>query len=110
SIGDEIPKDYAHQLFNNWGVGKAGKDNGLLLLVVIDQRRIEVETGYGMEPVLPDAMVKNVQLVDMIPHFKEGNPNSGILKGVETYCRIMKESENMEIINSHRSSNLSEEN
>lgn len=102
SIDGAVPKDYAHRLFNNWGIGKVGKDNGLLLLVVMDQRRIEVETGYGLEPVLPDVIVKNVQMVEMIPHFKEGNPNLGIQKGVEAYCRIMKEPENMDIIASYR--------
>lgn len=101
SIGDAIPKDYAHQLFNNWGVGKAGKDNGLLLLVVMDQRRIEVETGYGMEPVLPDLLVKNVQLVEMVPHFKTGNAYAGIRNGVEAYCQIMKEPENVDLIASY---------
>ena len=101
SIDDEVPKDYAHRLFNHWGIGKAGKDNGLLLLVVMDQRRIEVETGYGMEPVLPDVMVKNVQIVEMLPYFKDGNPNLGIRKGVEAYCRIMKEPDNMDIIASY---------
>lgn len=60
SIGTEIPKSFAVELFNTWGIGKRGKDNGLLLLVVLDQRRWEFETGYGLEGILPDVTLSRL--------------------------------------------------
>jgi uncharacterized protein len=70
TIGDLVPKDFAVALFERWGVGKAGDDNGVLVLHILDQRRVEIETGYGMEGVLPD--VKCFWITDGIgvPFFK----------------------------------------
>jgi uncharacterized protein len=70
SIGDEVPKDFATALFNAWGVGKKGKDNGVLVLHVIDQRRVEIETGYGVEAILTDARCKRIIDEVTIPYFK----------------------------------------
>lgn len=56
SIGEEVPKMFAVDLFEAWGIGQAEKDNGLLILTVMDQRRTELETGYGLEPILTDAL------------------------------------------------------
>ena len=73
SIDDNVPKDFAVELFNTWGIGKKGKDNGLLILHVMDQRRIEIETGYGTEAVLPDAKCKWIIDDVAIPFFKKGS-------------------------------------
>jgi uncharacterized protein len=79
SIGQEEPKSFATNLFAHWGLGKAGKDNGLLVLVVMDQRAIEFETGYGMESVLTDAGCYAIQQDYMIPRFREENPDQGMI-------------------------------
>jgi uncharacterized protein len=55
SIGDAVPKDFATRLFERWKIGRAGRDDGVLVLHVLDQRRVEIETGYGSEAALPDA-------------------------------------------------------
>lgn len=70
TIGDAVPKDFATELFNAWGVGKKGEDNGVLILHVIDQRRVEIETGYGVESVLTDARAKSIIDRVTIPFFK----------------------------------------
>ncbi len=77
SIGEIIPKDFAVALFNAWGIGKKGKDNGILVLHVIDQRRIEIEIGYGLEGDLPDAIVKRIIDYYAIPAFKARNFSKG---------------------------------
>ncbi|MDR0829176.1 MAG: TPM domain-containing protein [Prevotellaceae bacterium] len=90
SIGAEDIEGFANELFKHWGVGKAGKDNGLLLLFVLDQRKVRFEVGYGLEGLLPDAICKRIQIQKMIPEFKNGNYDAGILAGVraaETYIR-----------------------
>jgi uncharacterized protein len=77
SIGKIIPKDFAVALFKAWGIGKKGKDNGILVLHIIDQRRIEIEIGYGLEGDLPDAIVKRIIDNYAIPAFKVGNFSRG---------------------------------
>jgi uncharacterized protein len=94
SIGEEVPKDFAYRLFNKWGIGVKGKDNGLLMLMVMDQRRIEFETGYGMEGVLPDATCKRIQMNYMVPQFKEGNYDQGLLDGIKATVDILQNKEN----------------
>jgi uncharacterized protein len=89
SIGEETDVDFAQQLFEHWGIGKAAKDNGLLILYVKDQRTIRFHTGFGVEGVLPDAVCKRIQLRAMVPHFKEGNTDAGMLAGVEEVSKLL---------------------
>ena len=78
SIGEENPKDFAVRLFEVWGIGQKEADNGLLILSVIDQRRTEFETGYGMEGVLPDAICYQIGMQQLVPHFKVGDYGKGL--------------------------------
>jgi uncharacterized protein len=98
SIGDDNPKDFATRLFNLWGIGLKGVDNGLLMLVVNDQRRVEIETGYGLEPILPDIICKRILEKDVVPFFKQGQYGNGIIAGISTIARILKEPENKALI------------
>jgi uncharacterized protein len=82
SIGQEDPKDFATRLFERWGIGQAGKDNGLLIFTVMDQRRTEFETGYGLEGVLPDAVCYRIGMQELVPHFREGQYGQGLLAAV----------------------------
>lgn len=82
SIGQEVPKSFATELFNNWGIGQAGVDNGLLLLVVMDQRRSEIETGYGLEAVLPDVVCYRVLLDELVPQFQRQAYGEGLISTV----------------------------
>lgn len=83
TIGEEVPKDFATTLFNLWKIGDKSKNNGLLILLVMDQRRVEFETGYGIEDVLTDAICYTIQQNYMVPYFKEGNYDEGLLQGVK---------------------------
>lgn len=65
------PKEFATQLFNYWGIGKEGEDNGVLLLISKGERRVEVETGYGVEDILPDAKVGNIISQKITPTSKK---------------------------------------
>lgn len=86
SIGSEDCFDFAHQLLNEWGVGKKEKNNGLVILLVTDQRCIQFYTGYGLEGDLPDAICKRIQTRDMIPYLKNGNWDEGMVAGVRAVC------------------------
>ena len=84
SIGDNDARMFATDLFQHWGIGKKGKDNGLLIQLVTEprQRSVVFETGYGIEGVLPDAICKRLQQRYMLPDFKAGEYSAGMLKGV----------------------------
>ena len=98
SIGDNDIFDFGVELFERWGIGKKGSDNGLLILFVLDQRKIRFETGYGLEGVLPDAICKRIQMNEMVPYFKEGNYDEGMLRGVQ---KAVETIENEEFIDSN---------
>lgn len=89
SIGEEAPRDFAHELFNYWGVGKGGEDNGLLVLLTLDQRDITFETGYGLEGVLPDVMCFRIQQQAMVPWFGEDDYDTGMIEGIRTVVHVL---------------------
>ncbi|WP_321332945.1 TPM domain-containing protein [uncultured Bacteroides sp.] len=86
SIGEADCFDFSHQLLNTWGVGKKGKDNGLVILLVTDQRRIQFYTGYGLEGDLPDAICKRIQTKEMNPYLKDNDWDNGMVAGVRAAC------------------------
>ena len=83
SIGQSELNSFATELFTAWGIGKAKQDNGLLVLFVLDQRKVKFEVGYGLEGVLPDAICKRIQTQAMTPEFKKGNYDAGMLAGIQ---------------------------
>lgn len=82
TIGDEDPADFRSRLFNYWGIGDKGKNNGLLMLFIEDVHAFEFETGYGIEPVLPDIKCFEIFNHTMLPLFKEGDYDSAMYAGV----------------------------
>ena len=87
SIGEVECFDFCHELLNKWGVGKKDKDNGLVILLVTDQRCIQFYTGYGLEGVLPDAICKRIQTKYMIPYLKDGKWSEGMVAGIKATCQ-----------------------
>lgn len=70
--------DYAVRLAENWGIGKRDKDNGVLILVAMQEHKITIQTGYGMEGVLPDAICRRIIEQEMKPSFKENDYYEGL--------------------------------
>ncbi len=83
SVDAPTTKDFATDLFAHWGIGKAGRDTGLLILLVRGERTIEIETGYGLEAALTDGWLWDMQGEAMLPHFKEGRYGAGLMAGLE---------------------------
>jgi uncharacterized protein len=78
----ETPKAFATGLFNHWGIGSAQTNNGVLVLMVMGKRRLEIETGIGIEAALPPAWLSEMQARDMVPKFKARDFGGGLLAGV----------------------------
>ena len=72
---------YAYELYKAWGIGTAEKNNGVLILVAVHDRKSRIEVGYGLEGALPDGKTGRIQDNYMIPYFKEGDYASGITNG-----------------------------
>ena len=82
SIGEEDTQGFRNELFNYWKIGDKSKNNGLLMLFVKDQRKMEFETGYGLEGVLTDVDCFAIYNQFMKPYFKEGDYDTGMCVGV----------------------------
>ncbi len=82
------PKEYTTGLFNEWGVGGT-EDSGLLMLLAVAEGAIEVETGYGLEGVLPDGLVGAVIDQEGIPHFKNQAYGQGLAAMAVAYANIL---------------------
>ena len=76
SVGNTDIDLFAQQLFDKWKIGKSDKDNGLLLIFVMNQRRARIHTGYGLEGIIPDITAKNIINNDIIPNMKNGDIDS----------------------------------
>ncbi|MCX6309992.1 MAG: TPM domain-containing protein, partial [Bacteroidia bacterium] len=91
STGDVDLKSFATDLFKDWGIGKKGKDNGLLILFVLDQKKVTMETGYGMEGVLPDIICSRIIYDVIVPLMKEGQYGPGMLAGVQAVLKVLSD-------------------
>jgi len=90
-------EDYAVRLFEKWGIGQKGKDNGALLLVAVKDRRVRIETGYGLEGALPDAICNKIIFSRIIPYFKKGEYNKGIIAGTASIVQLIAGEYNVEL-------------
>jgi uncharacterized protein len=84
-------EQYANELFRMWGIGKKGKDNGVLVLVAPNERKIRIEVGYGLEGILPDGLVGEIIRANVTPAFKRGDFAVGLRQGVDRIVDIVRE-------------------
>ncbi len=89
SIGEEDIFDFGHELFRKWGIGKKKSNNGLLILFVMDQKKVRFTTGYGIEGTMTDAMSKRIQTTVMIPRFRVGDWNGGMVSGIRAVAKTL---------------------
>lgn len=89
SIGEEDIFNFAHELFRQWGIGKQKSNNGLLILFVMDQRKVRFTVGYGLEGTMTDAMSKRIQMQRMVPRFKAGDWDGGMVDGVRAAAQVL---------------------
>jgi uncharacterized protein len=78
-----VIEDWGLALGRSWGIGQAGKNNGLLLIVAPNDRELRIEVGYGLEGEIPDATANSIIQREIIPYFKQGDLNGGVRAGVE---------------------------
>ena len=84
---------FAYELFSKWGVGRSKESDGVGILLVRGLREIRFVTGRGVEGVLPDALCKRIQTRFMLPAFREGDYDRGMVQGVEAVAAVLLGSE-----------------
>ena len=89
TIGDTDIFDFSHNLFRRWGIGKKNRDNGFLVVFVMDQHKVRFTTGYGIEGIMTDALSKRIQMQQMVPRFKEGNWDAGMVNGMRAAVSVL---------------------
>ncbi len=80
--GYEI-EEYGYQLGRHWGIGQKGKDNGVLLIVAPNQRKVRIEVGRRLEPILTDGLTKLIIENTILPRFRRGGFGEGIVAGAK---------------------------
>jgi len=76
-------EEYANEVYNEWQIGTKENNNGVLLIIAIDDRKMRIEVGYGLEPYLTDIEAKDIIDFEIKPEFKKGDFDNGVLKGVQ---------------------------
>lgn len=78
SLGDYAIDDYAQKLFRAWGIGNKKTNNGVLIIAAIDDRKMWIEVGYGLEGAIPDITASSIYRNEMVPEFRKQNYYKGI--------------------------------
>lgn len=89
SIGTHTPEEFALEVAESWGVGGKKTDNGLLILLVTQDRYVRFEVGYGLEGVMTDLMSKHIQTQRMVPHLSGGDWDGGLEAGVDAVIEVL---------------------
>jgi len=82
--------DYGYQLGRHWKIGQEGKDNGVLLIVAPNERKVRIEVGYGLEGILTDKLSHDIIQEVILPRFKEGDYTAGTLQGARAILSVLE--------------------
>src|SRR3954468_13068567 len=83
-------EDFAVKLFKKWGIGQKDQKNGVLLIVAIEDRRARIETGYGIEPIIPDILAGRIIDHQLKPQFRNQQYAAGLRDSVTAICELIE--------------------
>ena len=83
-------EEFGYQLGRHWGIGQKGKDNGVILIVASDERKVRIEVGYGLEGTLTDALSRDIIENRILAAFKQDNYEAGIAQGTEAILAVIR--------------------
>jgi len=87
--GDDIA-NYAQQLYESWGIGQRGKNNGILVLVAKEEHTARIQTGYGLEGAVPDAIAKRIITNTLVPAFRQNQYYAGLDRATDQLIALAK--------------------
>jgi uncharacterized protein len=97
TVGDSDIETYANELYEAWGIGKKGEDKGVLILLALEERRIRIETGYGVEGILPDGRVGEILDTYAIPLLKKEQYGKGLYNALAVVSAVIAKDANVEL-------------
>ncbi len=89
SLKGEVLEDYSLRVAEKWQLGQKEKDNGVLLLIAVEDRKMRIETGYGLEGVLPDVICNRIIRNEIAPRFRRGEYDEGVWAGIVAITRAI---------------------
>src|SRR5881398_2214366 len=87
---DSSIEDYTQRVAQSWGVGQKDRRNGVVLFVFIEDRKMFIQVGYGLEGVLPDATAFDITERHIKPLFRAGNDEAGLATGIDLICKAIR--------------------
>ncbi|MBA4424045.1 MAG: hypothetical protein C0390_13275 [Syntrophus sp. (in: bacteria)] len=103
TIGDNDPSDYANRLYQAWGIGKKGEDKGVLIFLATQERKVRIETGYGVEGIIPDGLAGEILDRDAIPYFKQGDYGRGFYEAMASVSSVVAKAAGVTLTGAPRS-------
>ncbi|MBM4271943.1 MAG: TPM domain-containing protein [Deltaproteobacteria bacterium] len=100
TIGDNDVNDYVNRLYQTWGIGRKGEDKGVLIFLTLRERKVRIETGYGVEGILPDGLVGEILDKYAIPHFRQGNYGKGLMNAAHAVASVVARDANVQLTGS----------
>ncbi len=97
TLGNESIDDFSVRLFQKWGIGKKGKDNGVLLVAAIEDKKTKIEVGYGLEGILPDGLCGEILDRYVVPAFKKGEFGEGLTMGAIALASVIAKDASVEL-------------
>jgi uncharacterized protein len=88
-IGGAEYNEYANRLYSAWGIGQKGEDKGVLIFLALRERKMRIETGYGVEGILPDGLVGEIRDRYMLPFLKKDKFGEGVLNGTVAIAQVI---------------------
>jgi uncharacterized protein len=97
TLGDDSIEEAALDIFRTWGIGSRDKDNGILLLIAKEDRKLRIEVGYGLEGAIPDSTADRIIRNIIAPRFREDDFDGGVLDGFNAIMTLIAEEYGLEI-------------
>ncbi len=97
TTGGRDIESFATDLFAAWGIGKKGEDKGLLMLIALKERRFRIETGYGLEGILPDGKLGRIRDSYIMPYLKKGKFGPGFKNGMAAIAAVIAKDAGVEL-------------
>ncbi len=96
-LGGSDIESYATQLYENWGIGKKGEDKGILILLATHERRVRIETGYGVEGELPDGLVGQILDTYALPWLRKGDYGRGVVAAAVATAQVVAQNAGVQL-------------
>ena len=93
NTGNYTEEEFATKLFDDWKIGKSDKDNGVLILIVPDQKSARIATGYGVEGIIPDISAMKIIQRSVVPNMREGNLDGAVVSVANDVATLLSNPE-----------------